>query len=403
MVLSPRTGCANGPQRITTAAVRSRRSPNSKPSCANSRTAPPASRTRWPGTSAASGSCVTATISSADAEQKVKLLAGLTEDGGADLKPFDHVASIETRQGGGAKERQDRRHGNTGVGSGIVIELACDRRRRPGGTVSGDLWDELKPRQERIEAALRTALHTATAGGPGPVAAAMAYSLFAPGKRLRPLLVVLACEAAGGTADDSLPAACAVEMVHTYSLVHDDLPAMDDDDLRRGLPTCHKKFGEALAILAGDALLTAAFRGAGRGLPGRGRLRLAVWSWRRAPGRSGWSAGRRSTLLAEGKIEANLERRSLRLAGLGRPPRAARRGHCSARRCGSGLRRAGRASRRSEPGDARGGRSTTPRRSGWLPGDGRSARCRKHGRQGRQAGGQRRRPREADLPRAPWS
>src|SRR5947199_4880638 len=87
----------------------------------------------------------------------------------------------------------------------------------------------------------------------------MAYSLFAPGKRLRPLLVVLACEAAGGATADALPAACAVEMVHTYSLIHDDLPAMDDDDLRRGLPTCHRKFGEALAILAGDALLTLAF------------------------------------------------------------------------------------------------------------------------------------------------
>jgi geranylgeranyl diphosphate synthase type II len=87
----------------------------------------------------------------------------------------------------------------------------------------------------------------------------MAYSLFAPGKRLRPLLTVLACEAAGGTVELALSAGCAVEMVHTYSLVHDDLPAMDDDDLRRGLPTCHKKFGEALAILAGDALLTLAF------------------------------------------------------------------------------------------------------------------------------------------------
>src|SRR5205085_252841 len=69
-----------------------------------------------------------------------------------------------------------------------------------------------------------------------------------------------ACEAAGGTTDAALPAACAVEMVHTYSLIHDDLPAMDDDDLRRGQPTCHKKFGEALAILAGDALLTLAFQ-----------------------------------------------------------------------------------------------------------------------------------------------
>jgi geranylgeranyl diphosphate synthase, type II len=89
---------------------------------------------------------------------------------------------------------------------------------------------------------------------------AMRYSLLAPGKRLRPILVVVAARAARGSAPEALAAACAVEMIHTYSLIHDDLPAMDDDDLRRGLPTCHKKFGEALAILAGDGLLTLAFQ-----------------------------------------------------------------------------------------------------------------------------------------------
>src|SRR2546426_11907874 len=88
----------------------------------------------------------------------------------------------------------------------------------------------------------------------------MRYSLLAPGKRLRPLLVILASEACGGRDRDTLPAACSVEMIHTYSLIHDDLPAMDDDDLRRGLPSCHTRFGEALAILAGDALLTLAFQ-----------------------------------------------------------------------------------------------------------------------------------------------
>jgi geranylgeranyl diphosphate synthase type II len=96
---------------------------------------------------------------------------------------------------------------------------------------------------------------------------AIAYSLLAPGKRLRPLLVLLACEAAGGRDEAALPAAAAVEMVHTYSLIHDDLPAMDDDDLRRGRPTCHKQFGEALAILAGDALLTLAFQVLSEGYP----------------------------------------------------------------------------------------------------------------------------------------
>ena len=88
---------------------------------------------------------------------------------------------------------------------------------------------------------------------------AIRYSLLAPGKRLRPILVLMAGEACGTSGDEAMPAACAVEMVHAYSLVHDDLPAMDDDDLRRGQPTCHKKCGEAMAILAGDALLTLAF------------------------------------------------------------------------------------------------------------------------------------------------
>jgi geranylgeranyl diphosphate synthase type II len=94
---------------------------------------------------------------------------------------------------------------------------------------------------------------------PAPLREAMAYSLLAGGKRLRPVLTLLACDALGGKIESALPAACALEMVHTYSLIHDDLPAMDDDDLRRGRPTCHKQFGEALAILAGDALLTLAF------------------------------------------------------------------------------------------------------------------------------------------------
>ncbi|HEY5314202.1 MAG TPA: farnesyl diphosphate synthase [Pirellulales bacterium] len=96
-------------------------------------------------------------------------------------------------------------------------------------------------------------------GCPPQLAEAIRYSLLAPGKRLRPLLVLMSAEACGGESSDAMPAACAVEMIHTYSLIHDDLPAMDDDDLRRGRPTNHKMFGEGLAILAGDALLTMAF------------------------------------------------------------------------------------------------------------------------------------------------
>ena len=88
---------------------------------------------------------------------------------------------------------------------------------------------------------------------------AMRYSLLAPGKRIRPILVLLTAEAVGEKRTVAMPAALAIEMIHTYSLIHDDLPAMDDDDLRRGRPTCHKAFDEATAILAGNALLTLAF------------------------------------------------------------------------------------------------------------------------------------------------
>ena len=96
-------------------------------------------------------------------------------------------------------------------------------------------------------------------GCPGLLREAIRHSLLAPGKRFRPALVLWACEACGGDWDRAMPSSCAVEMIHAYSLIHDDLPSMDDDDLRRDLPTCHKKYGEAMAILAGDALLALAF------------------------------------------------------------------------------------------------------------------------------------------------
>lgn len=121
-----------------------------------------------------------------------------------------------------------------------------------------ELTDYLKQHRAAVDTHLADVVHRLESW-PGSLRAAVEHSLLAPGKRLRPLLVLLAAEAAGGSADAALHAAGAVEMVHTYSLIHDDLPAMDDDDLRRGLPTCHKRFGEALAILAGDALLTLAF------------------------------------------------------------------------------------------------------------------------------------------------
>ena len=99
---------------------------------------------------------------------------------------------------------------------------------------------------------------------PATIHRAMRYSLFAGGKRMRPALALAAAEACGGTVAAALPSACAVECVHTYSLIHDDLPCMDDDDMRRGRPTSHKVFGEGVAVLAGDALLTVAFEILGR-------------------------------------------------------------------------------------------------------------------------------------------
>jgi geranylgeranyl diphosphate synthase type II len=128
-------------------------------------------------------------------------------------------------------------------------------RPHPGAAALPASLDE---RRLWVEAALDRALPPEEEW-PETIHRAVRYSLFAGGKRIRPLLVLAAGEAVDGTPEELLPLACAVEMIHTYSLVHDDLPAMDDDDLRRGKPTCHKAFGEAIAILAGDALLTRAF------------------------------------------------------------------------------------------------------------------------------------------------
>jgi geranylgeranyl diphosphate synthase type II len=115
---------------------------------------------------------------------------------------------------------------------------------------------------EELRPQIEEALDRYTQFGPGcpiQLAESIRYSLLAPGKRLRPLLVLMAAEACGGKIVNAMPAACSVEMIHCYSLIHDDLPAMDDDDLRRGRPTNHKVYGEAMAILAGDSLLTRAF------------------------------------------------------------------------------------------------------------------------------------------------
>lgn len=112
--------------------------------------------------------------------------------------------------------------------------------------------------RKRIDKALNSFLPKPTVR-PKTLHKSMRYSLFAGGKRLRPILCLAASEACGGNFADAIPAACAVECIHTYSLIHDDLPCMDDDDMRRGKPTNHKVFGEPVAVLAGDALLTLAF------------------------------------------------------------------------------------------------------------------------------------------------
>ncbi|MBI2878429.1 MAG: polyprenyl synthetase family protein [Candidatus Rokubacteria bacterium] len=122
-----------------------------------------------------------------------------------------------------------------------------------------DLPAYLAERRRVVDEALARFLPPAETSPP-TIHEAMRYSVLAGGKRLRPILVLAGAEVAGGRLDDVLPTACAFELIHTYSLIHDDLPAMDDDDYRRGRPTSHKVFGEAIAILAGDALLTLAFR-----------------------------------------------------------------------------------------------------------------------------------------------
>ena len=121
-----------------------------------------------------------------------------------------------------------------------------------------DLNTYFASKKQQINAALSEILEDSSISS--RIAEAMKYSLMAGGKRIRPILCLAAAEAVGGKADDALRAACSLEMIHTYSLIHDDLPAMDNDDRRRGKPTCHIAFDEATAIFAGDALLTLAFQ-----------------------------------------------------------------------------------------------------------------------------------------------
>jgi geranylgeranyl diphosphate synthase type II len=142
---------------------------------------------------------------------------------------------------------------------------------------------------------------------PARLAEAMRYSVLSGGKRLRPLLAMLAAEACGADPVEALPAACALEFLHTYSLVHDDLPAMDDDDLRRGRPTCHKAFDEATAVLAGDALLTLAFEIIARYTHPPEAAAACVRILAEAAGPAGMVGGQMADLEAEGRADGTLE------------------------------------------------------------------------------------------------
>ncbi len=178
------------------------------------------------------------------------------------------------------------------------------------GGMTLDLQPPLSRRLALVEESLRQWLARITDDSPPALTEAMGYSLLARGKRLRPLLVLLAAEAAGGSAEVALPGACAVEFVHAYSLIHDDLPAMDDDDLRRGQPTCHKKYGEALAILAGDALLTGAFQVLAEGCP-PAVAAVSMKELARGAGAMGMVGGQVLDLGADGKVPLTEPPRSL--------------------------------------------------------------------------------------------
>lgn len=162
---------------------------------------------------------------------------------------------------------------------------------------------------DRINRRLEELLPVCSYDAPA-VCDAMRYSIAGGGKRIRPLLLLESCRICGGEADDALDFACALEMIHTYSLIHDDLPCMDDDDMRRGKPACHIAFGEATAVLAGDALLTQAFAAAARSKaakdhPARALEAIALLS--NLAGAAGMIGGQAVDLQSEGKA-VSLER-----------------------------------------------------------------------------------------------
>ena len=218
------------------------------------------------------------------------------------------------RRAGGPDRRRARRAEPGRVRGGRARSGSCERARAAAPT---------RPSSRRRS----TPTSRALSFGTEKLGEAMRYSLLAGGKRIRPVLALATAEAVGRDPDDFLPLAAAIEMVHTYSLIHDDLPAMDDDELRRGQPTCHVAFGEDVAILAGDGLFAEALRlalsdqarRAGRRAGGRARARRARPAW------TAWSAASTSTCSGSRRRRAAPPAR----AQDGRADRRLRRAACS--------------------------------------------------------------------------
>jgi geranylgeranyl diphosphate synthase type II len=184
--------------------------------------------------------------------------------------------------------------------------VAADNLQMSQGTTPFDLSAYLQQQQAQVEAALDSAIPLTY---PEKIYEAMRYSLLAGGKRLRPILCLATCEMAGGSIDAAMPTACALEMIHTMSLIHDDLPAMDNDDYRRGRLTNHKVYGEDIAILAGDGLLAYAFEYIAthtQNVPAQQVLQV-IAHLGRASGAAGLVGGQVVDLESEGKSDVSVE------------------------------------------------------------------------------------------------
>ena len=184
--------------------------------------------------------------------------------------------------------------------------VATDKLPTPPGEAPFNLSAYLQERQAQVEAALDGAIPVTY---PEKIYEAMRYSLLAGGKRLRPILCLATCEMAGGTVEMAMPTACALEMIHTMTLIHDDLPAMDNDDYRRGCLTNHKVYGEDIAILAGDGLLAHAFEFVAantRNVPAEQLLQV-ITRLGRAVGAAGLVGGQVVDLESEGQPDVSIE------------------------------------------------------------------------------------------------